>query len=256
MWQEDWDDDCSNEPWDENEWEAFLNKNDERFDQFMDVLYNFMADHPQPGYGDLEAMKGWQNDLRIHLEAEGWSTEDLVLPFLWLDGTGNAAPHDGEDCMEMFIPLDLAIDDFIYQDDPFDGELFDEEEIDDILQLPVYQQAIDLADEIMCWADDVPTRMKDPVLVQFCALVTRVPANIAKGYSIGYDLDMIGGNIACLKRSLKAANSALDLLPDLKDESYMTPKEYRRFYERTYELRNAVGIYIQDLRADFENSAN
>ena len=79
----------------------------------------------------------------------------------------------------------------------------------------------------------------------------QITANIAKGHGIGLELDMIGGNIACLKRGIQAANTALDLLKDMRDKEYMAPPVYFSLYEKTYEVRNQVGVYIQELRDRF-----
>jgi hypothetical protein len=79
----------------------------------------------------------------------------------------------------------------------------------------------------------------------------QVPAKVAEGHAIGYERDMLGGNIACVKRALAAANSALQRLYQLKHEPYMARDTYRALYEDTYELRNALGLYVQDLRDRF-----
>ena len=79
----------------------------------------------------------------------------------------------------------------------------------------------------------------------------QITSNIAKGHGIGYEHDMLGGNIACLKRGIASANAALDLLRELKDRSYMNAEMYRALFEKTYEVRNQVGVYIQDLRDRF-----
>ncbi len=68
---------------------------------------------------------------------------------------------------------------------------------------------------------------------------------------MGYDREVLGGNIACLKRGIKSANAALDLLMEMKLRSYMNPARYLEMYEQTYEVRNTVGLYIQELRERF-----
>ena len=73
-----------------------------------------------------------------------------------------------------------------------------------------------------------------------------------KGHSLGYDKETLGGNIACAKRSLSAANGALRLMREMKTASYMTEATYQDLYERTFELRNNIGIYVQELRRRFD----
>jgi hypothetical protein len=69
---------------------------------------------------------------------------------------------------------------------------------------------------------------------------------------MGLELEMIGGNIACLKRALAAANAALELLRELKPAGYVDTALYLSFYEDTYEIRNQVGVYVQVLRRRFD----
>src|SRR5690606_20628579 len=122
----------------------------------------------------------------------------------------------------------------------------------DLGTLPIYRQAFDLATEVLDWSHTLPGAMKDSTLVQLCSHLMQIPADVAKGHGIGYEQDMIGGNIACVKRALADANAALDLLAESRDAPYMEGRRYARFYEAVFELRNALGIYVQDLRDRFD----
>ncbi len=234
----DWEND---EPWDEEQWEAFLRENDKRVDRYMELLHDFLRHHPRPPHDEPARLEAWKNDLRAFIEQKGWTRDDLALPFLWLDDAD-----------------DLEDNPLLQYDDAFDeDDLFDEDEeaaftLDSLERLPIYQRAFALTGRIMDWADEVPGGDKDSTLVQFCSNVMQIPAKVAEGHGIGYERDMLGGNIACVKRALAAANAALTLLRQLKDAPYMTPRTYRELYEETYELRNALGVYVQELRARFD----
>jgi hypothetical protein len=67
---------------------------------------------------------------------------------------------------------------------------------------------------------------------------------------------MIGGNIAYVKRSLVAANDALDALRTLRSAPYMSEKDYLRLYEATFEVRNAVALHVLRLRERFERGTD
>lgn len=138
--------------------------------------------------------------------------------------------------------------------DPLGDELFFDEEdpADDFRALPIYQQAFRLGTDVLDWANGLAGHVKDSTLVHFCAHAMQIAANIARGHGIGRDRDGLGGNIACAKRGLHDANAALDLLHQMKSAAYMDAPTYRRLYEETFETRNAVGLYIQDLRARFD----
>ena len=220
------------ENWDEHRWERFLRENDRRVDHFMGHLYGFISRNPPPAQDDAEAVARWEADLRTFLAAKGWpSDEGATLDFF---------TREDED--EEADALDL---DDLFEED-FD-DLFDEPPEPD-----VYHKAADLADHVLAWTMGLPGRAKDSTLVHFCNHVTQIGANIAKGHGIGYEQDAIGGNIACAKRGLAEANSALELLPELKADVGMADAAYLKLYEQVFEVRNALGLHIQDLRTRFD----
>lgn len=229
------------EIWDEHRWEAYLRENDERVDRFMDLLFGFLVDFPMPEPGDLSARSAWEAHLRAFLMHKGLEPGEHPLTFLF-DEDEDEPEDEG-----FFLEDDLYRDDEPYLDDEAEEGL-----VEPFQDLPIYQQALALTSGVLDWAHALPVDLKDSSLVQYCTHLMQVPANIAKGHSIGYERDMIGGNIACVKRGLYAANEALKLLRELKGAPNMTPPHYRRLYEQTYELRNAIGLYVQDLRHRFE----
>ncbi len=236
-----WD---SDQPWDEDQWEAFLRENDKRIDRYMELLHDFLKRHPRPTHEDPERLARWKGDLRRFIDEKGWTRDDLALPFLWLDDDHESGVDEAWD------NIDEALHDAGYADSHLADEP-DDAPLNDLEHLPIYQQAFALTRRVMDWSDGVPGGVKGSTLVQFCANVMQVPAKIAEGHAIGYERDMLGGNIACVKRALAAANAALQRLHQLKCEPYMTPGTYRTLYEETYELRNALGLYVQDLRDRF-----
>jgi len=242
MAEYDWD---SDEPWDENQWEAFLRENDKRVDRYMELLHDFLQTHPRPTRDEPERLATWKDDLRAFIDEKGWTRDDLALPFIWLEDADDADENP------LFRFDDTFDEDAFFDDGLFDEDFDDDFSLDSLERLPIYQEAFALTSRVMDWSDEVPGGVKGSTLVQFCANVMQIPAKVAEGHAIGYERDMLGGNIACVKRALAAANAALGLLRQLKHEPYMTPATYRVLYEDTYELRNALGIYVQELRARF-----
>lgn len=219
------------EIWDEEQWEAFLRENDRRVDHYTHLLFSFMAVHPPPAQEDAVALRDWEADLRRFLRSNGLVHPDDVMPFLSSEAPPEDAPGEGS-------VADL------------DDEALEDEFIH-LQQVPVYQHALDLSVAVLDWSNALPGDLKDSTLVQFCSHLTQVPAQVAQGHGIGYERDMIGGNIACVKRGLAAANAALELLREMKTAPYMTARIYGHLSERTFEMRNALGLYVQDLRARF-----
>jgi hypothetical protein len=209
------------EIWDEDRWEAFLRENDRRLDRYMHLLFHFMKINPPPDDADTPARRSWERDLRRYLSGE------------------ETGPTDDE--------WDGDIDDAFP-----DADTEKEEELYSFHDIPAYGMAFHLSALVLDWSNSLPGDAKDSTLVQFCSNVTQVPANLAKGHDLGFDHDMIGGNIACAKRALTAANTALDLLRDLKTAPCMDPASYRILYEQAFELRNEIGLYVQELRGKFD----
>lgn len=219
------------EIWDEDRWEAFLRENDKRIDRYMDLLFTFMNDNPPPDLEDTAAREGWEQALRDFLRSNGLRQDDAFLDLF-------AEPDPEEDADWLLGAADQ--DEAAWQDD-----------FDDFRNMPLYKQAFGLATSVLEWSNQLPGDVKNSTLVQFCSNITQVPANIAKGHGIGYEQDTIGGNIACVKRALTAANAALDLLRELKPEPFVEGRWYRSSYEQLFEVRNAVGLYVQELRHRF-----
>lgn len=250
MWSHDWDDrwDREDEPWDEEQWEAFLRANDRRIDRYMELLHDFLQSNPRPDDAHAEALAAWKRDLRRFIDQKGWTRDDLALPFLWLE---DQVDDLDDELPNLFEPPEAEID---TPDSPSEApnELFGAASgFNSVRRVAVYRQAAALTTTVIHWADDVPGGEKDSTFVQYCSNIMQIPAQVAKGHALGFERDTIGGNIACVKRALGAANGALSLLRQLRDATHVTPPMYRMLYEQTYEMRNALGIYVQELRARF-----
>lgn len=224
------------EIWDEDRWEAFLKEHDRRIDRYMALLFRFMTDNPPIGEEGSAARRGWEDELRQYLISNGISPDDALprmLSGLWTDS---------EEDDVLFFEAEQSYLEAEERDD----------ELHDVRNLPVYRAAHQLSGRVLRWSNSLPGRVKDSTLVQFCAHITQIPANIAKGHSIGMELEMIGGNIACAKRALLSANAALELLREIRPSGYVDAAFYQSLYEETYELRNQTGIYVQELRRRFD----
>lgn len=81
----------------------------------------------------------------------------------------------------------------------------------------------------------------------------KIGAKLAGGYSFGFDHEYMGANIAYTKRSLYYANCGLNRLAQLKEKDLFKKSEYLAFHERFHELRNDIGVYVQELRDRFHH---
>ena len=243
-----------NEFWDEHKWEAHLEEVEKKSEQ----LRRFISSD-QKG-----TTPRW-----ITLLKESLSEDDAV---------------------DAFIEEELLLDEAYFpeeedewDDDEFDDEdflfgssedsLFGEEEEDDfdrgeewkalsedytfsdygsINNLELYNQARLLAIDIIKWVEACPTNSRPKMLNEFVSDGLKIGAKLAGGYSFGFEQEYLGGNIAYTKRALHFANNSLHYLQELKSFKGLNAELYTDFHARLFELRNDVGIYIQELRDRFK----
>ncbi len=217
--------------WDEERWEAFLKETDRHVERYMTLLFRFMSEDPPVGRAGSSARQAWERRLRVYLLSNGIHPDD-DLPRHW-DESEDPETTSTDDQTAFFASASL------------------DDAVSNLERLPVYRASHRLTSRVLSWSNTLPGPLKDSTLVQFCSHVTQIPANVAKGHGIGYEMDMIGGNIACSKRALAAANAALDLLTEMKGVDYMTDDLYLSFYEDLFHVRNDIGVYVQELRARF-----
>src|SRR5699024_9380792 len=87
---------------------------------------------------------------------------------------------------------------------------------------------------------------------EFIGNILKIGAKIVGGYSFGFEQEFLGGNIVYTKKALFCANDALTLLQrEIKRTGLLGNKNYYYFHEQLFELRNDIGISIQDLRTEF-----
>jgi hypothetical protein len=226
------------EIWDEHEWEAHLRENDQRTDLYMKDFNDFVTDNPMPASEDKKVLRDWDRRLDEFMAARGWE-------FHGEDIFGDDEEED--DVNELFMLDDSFLDE--EHDEEEDGALLGR---DDFRDLPVYQRTYDTAIGVLQWANALPSEVKDSSLVHLCNNLLQMPTNVAKGHAYGFQRQMLGGYIACVKRALGAANNALNHIRELRDAPFMGGKQYREMYERIYECRNDLAVYVTDLRRRFE----
>ncbi len=223
------------EIWDEHRWEEFLRESDRRTDLYIRYWDEYVRRIPPPEPTAEAEHEAWERGLHVWLARKmGWDQDDAGLP-LWLEDFDEDPDEepDGGEAWKAGL-----------------GEAYPEAQ--DVRDLPIYQRAFAFGLAVIEWADTVPEEVKDGSLVDFCSNALQVGAKIAGGHGMGYEIESLGGNIAVTKRGLHAANRALAALQQLRDAAFMEEAVYRRLYEQSYEVRNAVGLHVQHLRERFE----
>jgi hypothetical protein len=245
--------------WDEHQWEAHLNEIEKKSAQ----LRKFIAPDPsgnkprwftllQENSDELEAVDAFiEEELQIE-EAYFPDDEDD-----WED------EEDWEDDLDDFF-IDELEDDYLF-DEWEEGDDFDEGEewkelsedyamsdYGSIETLDIFNDARELGAYVLQWAEDVPAKKRNNEYNEFVSQVLKISAKIASGYSFGFEQYLLGGNIAYTKKALYCANQSLVLLQNnLKQPVFFKRAEYTFMHGRLFDLRNSIGIYVQELRERF-----
>lgn len=244
--------------WDEHQWEAHLSE----IEKQTTHLRQFITPDP------LDSPPRW-----LTLLKESLDELDAVDNFIKEELEFNDPYFDEED--DYYIDLEEEDEDL---DEPFFNEWDQEEaelEEDDfdageewkelsdefartengsIEMLDIYNDARALAAIILQWAETLNPEHINEDCNNFIGHILKLGAKIAGGYSFGFDREFLGGNIAYTKKALHYANDGLTILQkNLKDAPFLSKKQYYFFHQQLFELRNNIGIYIQELREEFNN---
>lgn len=245
-------------------WEEHMDRMEKKRDEFM----KFIESKPD------EELPKW-----LELLNENYDEPDAVDAFIEEeleneDFYFDEPPGDEQDYYEDdwdddifdededFFFYDLEEDEFFEDDflDDFDEgeewkELSDDFTFSDygsIENFELYNRGYELSVYALKWAEKIG-KEENKALTEFVSNTLIISAKLAGGYSFGFEKDFIGGNIACTKKALNAANRAITVLQnDFKKKPFMSSEEYKLFHVRLFELRNDIGIYIQELRERFE----
>ena len=117
--------------------------------------------------------------------------------------------------------------------------------------LIIYTVAKDLAVDVLKWAESVPAKAHTKNFQEFVGDSLKIGAKLAGGYSFGFEPEYLGANIAYTKKALACANQCLSLMTSLKSADYFTKAAYGDLNSRLFELRNDIGVYVQELRDRF-----
>ncbi len=243
--------------WDEYQWEAHLNEIEKKSAQ----LRKFIAPDPSGNLPRWVILLRENNDELDAVDAfieEELQFEEAYFP----DDEDEDFDDDWDDDLDdpfFDEPEDDYFFDFDEDEDFEDGEEWKElsddftmSDFGSIDTLDIYNDARELAAVILQWVEGTKPEQFTSEYNEFVGNILKIGAKVAGGYSFGFEPDFLGGNIAYTKKALYCANDALSLLRrDIKGSTFITGNQYRYFHEQLFELRNSIGIYIQELREYF-----
>ena len=242
--------------WNEFQWESHLNEIEKRSEQLRKFITS-----------DLKGnTPRWMTLLQESLDeldaVEAFIEEELLLDDAYF-------PEDEDDWED--DEDELEDDDFFFRDNsfPFYDDDSDEDDFDygeewkelsedftfsdygSIENLDIYRESREYAVDVLKWAEKMPSHLQNKSLNEFVINTLKITAKLAGGYSFGFERDVLGGNIAYTKKALISANEALLFLQKIKDEPFIPSSVYSKFHRRLFEIRNDIGIYVQELRERF-----
>ena len=244
--------------WNEFQWESHLNEIEKRSEQ----LRRFITNDPM---GNTPRWITLLQESLDELDAvEAFIEEELLLDDAYF-------PEDEDDWED--DDDEFEEDDFFFQDNgfPFSNEDTEEDDEDfdygeewkelsedftlsdygSIENLDIYREAREFAVDVLKWAEHIPSQLHNKYVNEFIINTLKITAKLAGGYSFGFEHDVLGGNIAYTKKALISANEALLHLQKIKDEPFFPSSHYGAFHRRLFEIRNEIGVYVQELRDRF-----
>jgi len=204
----EYSDDFDEEVWDEKKWEEFMQEADRRTEEY---LKRFKEERQKGNGGDL--LQEPKGDLCYDDKEE----EEFESEFLDLEPEAWESPR------------------MYWEEGDFD-------------QIPVYQIAFAFAIATHNFVERFYPETTD--ISEINELLQNsyiIPAKIAGGHGMGYEKDMLEGNIANCKRGLVAANNCVNLLAALKARTTPTT-ELLRLHALAVRTRDAVKAWIEELR--------
>jgi hypothetical protein len=201
--------------WDEYDWERFLQQQDQKTEQYMQLLETHLDD---PQRDEIIAREmGWMQ----LLDAKDWSAEVDAL----LDGDGNE-----ED--------DFTIDQAARLADTFEEH-------------GLYRAAFALTIWIDQLFDQNPSLQNEPGAVKLATHSALASAKLAAALS-NDDVDEIGMTIAYLKRALKAITISMDAAAQLRQPSELiTATQHSVLLQRLFQVRDGIITLMGEHRTEW-----
>lgn len=258
--------------WDEYKWESHIDEMTRKHDHLRDLIES-----------DREKRPRWLRHLKdfpTKLDAvDAFIEEELLIEESHFPLDDKDEMEDDDDALFEYLDDD---DDEDWEYDDEESNLFDvpdeeHESLDDddvenlfedifeeenpeeslydyasLENIAIYTDARDFAADLMIFNDSKPQYMKHSGFICLISDILMISSKLAAAYSMGFDVEVLGANIAYCKKALVKANETLDHLHQLKDNP-VTKSDYPELHRRLFELRNNIAIHIQDTRMFFNN---
>ncbi len=260
------------EIWNEQQWESHLNEMEDKSEKLRVYIETNLGEQTPRwsrflnGFpSKLDAIDAYIEDELMFEDAyfpdddDDWEDEDDEVDDFFLSAEEAEEDDDmgeGEDWKQHLDPDSPLRSEFNPESEENDRDiatwianqiLDDPEEVAD---MELYDEARELAADMLKLAEIVPPDEQDQKFIELVTHTVNVGSKVAGAFAFGFDLDVLGGNIAYCKKALGYANQVLELLQELKYRPFMRFVDYETLHERMFDLRNDLGVHIQELREE------
>ncbi len=198
------------ELWDEYQWERFLQLQDRKTEQYFELFEKYQ-NHPERD----EIIAGEM----------GWSESD-----------------DEED--------DEDASDWMEASDEEDDDSEDEDaELEELQHSEVYMQSMELNRRVFMLVEEREALKDHPVAVELATRAAICGAKLAAALC-GDDSSEVGMTIAYLKRSLKAANDALNSASRLRESGLVDDEDLSAVTELLFPIRECIVDMMGEFRRE------
>lgn len=210
-------DDDLEPPWDEHDWERFLQQQDRKTEQYMELLEEYIDDPDRDriiaremGWTHLAGEHGesWEEELEAKVESELARSEAAEAP--WDDSEAHS----------------------------FESH-------------PIYQHAFSLA---IWWRELLelrgPTFQQNPTALAVTTQISIATSKLAPAL-MDDDVDEIGMTIAYLKRALKAVTLSLNAAAELRGSGLLPAEQSDSLTSGLFQIRDGIIRLMGEQRAEF-----
>jgi hypothetical protein len=213
------DNDEPEEIWDEYDWERFLQQQDRKTEQYMELLERYMDD---PNRDQIIAREmGWYH--LLDRDGEKWAENVDSLFEEELQAAEEEALAAGGDSIQ--------------EEEGFEVH-------------PLYRASFALTVSIDQLFEGHEDAQSAPAAVKLSTQAAIASAKLAAALSDD-DVDEIGMTIAYLKRALKAIITALEAAMQLRRESRIDADQFSTLNQRLFHIRDGIIELMGQFRAEF-----